>query len=187
MEANHDEWDDNDADDWGEMDVKDQFDLMPDENELNELHQQKNETSKKHVCDCTDISGNIYCHPPFIACDTFKFYLSDINFAKQNENIFENIKKYEQIKHKINVQFLLDAIETLLKIFHLNTWITLFAHKQAIQNQLSKIENFKNGLKLKIDNFKTELTNKERQEIIGYTRTADKYMQNLVEYCADNL
>merc|ERR1712154_371370 len=105
---------------------------------------------------------------------------------KQKETTHEKMHELAQkFQWRLNeTQFLLDAVSEAIQCWHVLAWTYTIAYYldnkkfnlDLFKQQQGKLENFCDGLQEKLGD------NKTRQEIIGYTRTAQKYRKNLVEY-----
>jgi len=112
---------------------------------------------------------------------------------KQKESTHEKMHELaEKFQWRLNeTQFLLDAVNEAIQCWHVLAWTYPIAYYlddkkfnlDLFKQQQGKLENFCDGLQQKLDFDLEKLgDNKTRQEIIGYTRTAQTYRKNLVEY-----
>ena len=115
---------------------------------------------------------------------------------KQKETTHERMHELAQkFQWRLNeAQFLLDAVNEAIQCWHTLAWTYPVAYyideKQfgsdkllLFKEQQGMLESFCNGLQEKLDFGLEKLgDNKTRQEMIGYTRTAQTYRKNLVEY-----
>mmetsp|Transcript_1685 Transcript_1685/g.3319 ORF Transcript_1685/g.3319 Transcript_1685/m.3319 type:complete len:536 (-) Transcript_1685:2796-4403(-) len=112
---------------------------------------------------------------------------------KQKETTHEKMHQLaEKFQWRLNeTQFLLDAVTEAIQCWHVLAWTYPIAYYlddkkfnlDLFKQQQGQLEHFCDGLQQKLDFDLDKLgDNKTRQEIIGYTRTAQKYRKNLVEY-----
>ena len=115
---------------------------------------------------------------------------------KQKETTHERMHELAQkFQWRLNeAQFLLDAVNEAIQCWHTLAWTYPVAYYidakkfgqdklELFKEQQGMLENFCNGLQEKLDFDLDKLgDNKTRQEMIGYTRTAQTYRKNLVEY-----
>jgi len=109
------------------------------------------------------------------------------------ENIHEKMHELSQkFQWRLNeAQFLLEAVNEAIQCWHVLAWtypIIYYMNEkdcnpELFKTQQGQLETFCDGLQQKLDFDLDKLgDNKTRQEIIGYTRSAKQYRQNLVEY-----
>eukprot|EP01084_Bolivina_argentea_P111032 198214_1 len=177
----------------------DEFDIDELLQSVSEINDELDDNLISLQCWCKDAYSHQYKHLPYISCDKFQIYLQNNDLTKLNHCIFNEIKKYTITRNNLlpNVvnYFACDALDVLLHLLNIQTWIKSVAlcqqndteFMQGFNEQIQTLQRFTDELKAKIKliDFTSDLkalSKKNRQEIIGYTRTAKKYAQNLCEY-----